>query len=82
MILRENTERPEAVEAGIAHLVGGSPARLATMLEEAAQDGSWAERVGEVENPFGRGDSGATIAGIVAGLLRVEEATERVRVAL
>lgn len=68
LILRENTERPEAVETGVARLVGGHPDRLATMLEEASQDRQWTEGVKRAENPFGRGDSGRRIAGIIAEL--------------
>jgi UDP-N-acetylglucosamine 2-epimerase (non-hydrolysing) len=80
LILRENTERPEAVQSGVARLVGGRPERLAEMLEEAAQPGSWAESAGRVENPFGRGDAGEKIALILGGLLGSPESrpvTER-----
>jgi UDP-N-acetylglucosamine 2-epimerase (non-hydrolysing) len=69
LILRENTERPEAVQSGVARLVGGRPERLAALLEEAAQPGSWAENAGRVENPFGRGDAGERIVLILSGLL-------------
>jgi UDP-N-acetylglucosamine 2-epimerase (non-hydrolysing) len=61
LVLRENTERPEAVAAGVARLVGGDPLSLAAMLEEVRQPGSWAEGAARVENPFGRGDSGRRI---------------------
>jgi UDP-N-acetylglucosamine 2-epimerase (non-hydrolysing) len=60
LVLRELTERPEAVECGIARLVGGSPYRL----EIALKDAYW-RPVGEdkpVANPFGRGDSARQIA--------------------
>lgn len=79
LILRENTERPEAVESGVARLVGAGPARLASMLEEAYEPGSWAEGVREVENPFGRGDSGRRIARVVAELFDVALAANRRR---
>ena len=69
LVVRENTERPEAIEAGVARLVGGQPARLALMLEEASLPGSWIESVGRRPNPFGDGDSGARIAGIVERVL-------------
>ncbi|HMF56925.1 MAG TPA: UDP-N-acetylglucosamine 2-epimerase (non-hydrolyzing) [Pyrinomonadaceae bacterium] len=69
LVLRENTERPEAIESGIARLVGGNPERLAAMLEEAYSDGSWANEVKEIENPFGAGDSGKQIAEIICDLL-------------
>lgn len=62
LVLRENTERPEAIEAGVARLVGGAPERLAELLEEVYADDSWATRVRATQNPFGRGDSGERIA--------------------
>jgi UDP-N-acetylglucosamine 2-epimerase (non-hydrolysing) len=68
LILRENTERPEAVESSIARLVGGSSRKLAAMLEEVRMDGSWAHQVGKIDNPFGHGDSGKRIVEIVAEL--------------
>jgi UDP-N-acetylglucosamine 2-epimerase (non-hydrolysing) len=75
LILRENTERPEAMESGIARLVGGSPERLSVMLEEAYRPDSWTERVGKIENPFGRGDSGQRIAQAIAQELSEPQAT-------
>ncbi|MGB7925280.1 MAG: UDP-N-acetylglucosamine 2-epimerase (non-hydrolyzing) [Pyrinomonadaceae bacterium] len=74
LVLRENTERPEVIESGIARLVGGSPEQLSLMLEEAHGEGSWVERVKSIENPFGRGDSATLIARIVGELL-IERAT-------
>jgi UDP-N-acetylglucosamine 2-epimerase (non-hydrolysing) len=73
LVLRDKTERPEALEAGVARLVGGDPARLAAMLEEVARGGSWADRVHRVPNPFGRGDAGPRIAAHIAALLGARE---------
>lgn len=69
LVLRENTERPEALDCGIAKLVGGSPAKLAEMLQEAYLHGSWAEKVSGIQNPFGDGSSGARIANILNSIL-------------
>jgi UDP-N-acetylglucosamine 2-epimerase (non-hydrolysing) len=69
LILRENTERPESVESGIARLVGGDPARLATLLQEALSAGSWVDLARQVENPFGRGDAAQRIVEIVGRVL-------------
>lgn len=74
LILRENTERPEAVEAGIARLVGGAPEQLAAMLEVVYAPGSWAADVATRGNPFGKGDSGKRIVKIVATILGVASA--------
>jgi hypothetical protein len=43
------------------------------MLEEIDHDPTWIERVQQIENPFGRGDSGPRIAAVVAELLGVAE---------
>jgi UDP-N-acetylglucosamine 2-epimerase (non-hydrolysing) len=70
LVLRKNTERPEAVESGVARLVGDSPKRLGAMLEEVRQDGNWADEIRKVGNPFGQGDSAKRIAQLIAKLLK------------
>ena len=65
LILRDETERMESVTCGVARLVGKSPDRLQAELLELDKPGSWASKVHEVENPFGRGDSGAQILDIL-----------------
>jgi UDP-N-acetylglucosamine 2-epimerase (non-hydrolysing) len=80
LVLRENTERPEALESGVARLVGGSPEVLELMLEEAYSEGSWTSEVHRIENPFGAGDSGQRIAEIIAEVLNVSAEHERVAV--
>jgi UDP-N-acetylglucosamine 2-epimerase (non-hydrolysing) len=62
LVLRSNTERPEAVAAGVAQLVGGDPARLLRTLDALAEDDAWIRRVGEIPNPFGDGRAGERIA--------------------
>jgi UDP-N-acetylglucosamine 2-epimerase (non-hydrolysing) len=69
LVLRENTERPEAIEAGVARLVGASPERLRELLEESHADDTWVRQVREIQNPFGRGDAGDRIAGALETLL-------------
>lgn len=61
LILRENTERPEAVDCGVARLVGASPQRLRDALIEAEAPGSWATQIRPIDNPFGTGDSALRI---------------------
>jgi UDP-N-acetylglucosamine 2-epimerase (non-hydrolysing) len=75
LILRENTERPEVVHAGIARLVGDSAERLYALLEDAYKDDSWIASVTHATNPFGQGDSGARIVHAIATWLNaaVEE---------
>ena len=62
LVLRENTERPEAIESGAALLVGGDPAKLEAMLEAAWVDDTWESRLAGIRNPFGDGNAGHRIA--------------------
>lgn len=57
IVLREKTERPEAVESGVARLAG-TPERLAVALDEAITQ---RRVVNPIDNPFGRGDAGQRI---------------------
>jgi len=69
LVLRQNTERPEAVECGSARLAE-TPAALRALLEEAHAAAGFQPAGTErprVVNPFGDGDSGRRI---VAALLR------------
>jgi UDP-N-acetylglucosamine 2-epimerase (non-hydrolysing) len=80
LIIRENTERPEAVEAGVARLVGSRPEKLAAMLEEIYREGTWIQQVKGIENPFGHGDAGERIVQLIGSLLGVsarQSAAER-----
>jgi UDP-N-acetylglucosamine 2-epimerase (non-hydrolysing) len=65
LILRENTERPEAVRAGVAKLVGGRPKTLARLLDENLAVDTWIRSVKEVANPFGDGKSAKRIVEII-----------------
>ena len=71
LILRENTEVPEAVTCGVARLVGGDPLRFASMLEEIHDDGLWMKQVQNTSNPFGEGDSGKRIVEAIEQVLGV-----------
>lgn len=70
LILRENTERPEAVEAGCARMVK-SPTQLRELLEEALTPSSWIHRVAAVANPFGDGQAARRIVTAIAQSLGV-----------
>jgi UDP-N-acetylglucosamine 2-epimerase (non-hydrolysing) len=64
-VLRENTERPEAIRAGVAKLVGGNARTLKRMLEENYSVNTWINSVKEVSNPFGDGRAAKRIVKII-----------------
>lgn len=68
LILRDNTERPEAVQCGIAKLVGGNSRTLARLLDENYMTETWIKSVGKVLNPFGDGKSAERISKILLNL--------------
>lgn len=75
LILRENTERPEAVQSGCARLVV-SPQRLAEYLEEACTPGSWIHRVASVANPFGDGHAARRIVEAITHVIGQDSASD------
>ncbi len=77
LVLRENTERPEAIRAGVSKLVGTSPGSLKKMLEENYSVDTWIRSVKEVANPFGDGRSAARIVKIIEEKLASKSLRER-----
>ncbi|MGI8469376.1 MAG: non-hydrolyzing UDP-N-acetylglucosamine 2-epimerase [Pyrinomonadaceae bacterium] len=77
LILRENTERPEAIAAGAAKLVGGNS--LKKLLETNYNDQSWINSIEKIENPFGDGKAAQKIVGILDSALRIEKHKMRVQ---
>ena len=61
LILRTETERPEAIASGTARMAT-TAAALSAELETATAPGSWLETVTPHDNPFGDGHSGRRIA--------------------
>src|SRR5690606_33296352 len=59
LVTRDLTERPEAVEAGCARLVGTDTARIAAAAEELLASGEAYRRMAQARNPFGDGHAAA-----------------------
>lgn len=61
LVFRRNTERPEAVKAGYARIVGTDPGDIARALEEEVSSDTHPTE----SSPYGDGKAGARIADIV-----------------
>jgi UDP-N-acetylglucosamine 2-epimerase (non-hydrolysing) len=59
LVLRDVTERPEAVEAGAALVVGRDPLDIATEAQRLLNDGDAHRAMANVVNPFGDGRAAA-----------------------
>ena len=69
LVLREKTERPEAVTAGTVKLVGTSPERIVSEAVRLLDDAQEYERMARVHNPYGDGRSCPRIAGLIRSFL-------------
>lgn len=62
LVLREKTERPEAVDAGFARVVGTDPAVIVNEAIALLADDTVRARLAATPNPFGDGRAGERIA--------------------
>lgn len=69
LVMREVTERPEGVEAGVVKLVGTSRERIVTSVSELLDDDALYKRMAEAVNPYGDGKAARRIADILASNL-------------
>jgi UDP-N-acetylglucosamine 2-epimerase (non-hydrolysing) len=67
LVLRDKTERPEAVEAGTVKLVGTAEDRIVEEAARLLEDEEEYARMTRVHNPYGDGRACERIAGILAG---------------
>ncbi|MFN0100579.1 MAG: non-hydrolyzing UDP-N-acetylglucosamine 2-epimerase [Bryobacteraceae bacterium] len=70
LVLREKTERPEAVEAGTVKLVGTDENRIVSEAEILLNDPDLHTRMGRVHNPYGDGHASARISTAIRSFLR------------
>ncbi|MDP9113215.1 MAG: UDP-N-acetylglucosamine 2-epimerase (non-hydrolyzing) [Acidobacteriota bacterium] len=69
LVLREKTERPEAVLAGAARLTGTDPGRILAEAELLLDDAAEYARRAAIVNPYGDGCAATRILGIVRSYL-------------
>lgn len=69
VVMREKTERLEAVDAGTAMLVGTDPERIVAEVFRLLDDARTRERMRASHNPFGNGDSSRRIADLIHSFL-------------
>jgi UDP-N-acetylglucosamine 2-epimerase (non-hydrolysing) len=66
LVLRDTTERPEAVEAGVARVVGTTPAVVHAAVNTLLDDRRAYEAMAHPENPFGDGRASARVVKALA----------------
>ena len=66
LVLRDKTERPEGVQAGVLKLVGTDPERIVNEARRLLDDAAAYDEMAHAENPFGDGHAAERI---VQGIL-------------
>ena len=67
LVMRERTERPEAVEAGTVKLVGTDPRKIVNEAARLLDDEQEYRRTSRIHNPYGDGHASERIAGAIVG---------------
>jgi UDP-N-acetylglucosamine 2-epimerase (non-hydrolysing) len=62
LVMREKTERPEAVEAGTVILVGTDPHKIVNETIKLIEDKVWYEKMSHLHNPYGDGKAAKRIS--------------------
>jgi UDP-N-acetylglucosamine 2-epimerase (non-hydrolysing) len=65
LVLRETTERPEAIAAGTARLIGTDPGQIAQAATQLLTDAKAYQQMATAVNPFGDGQAADRILSIV-----------------
>lgn len=71
LVMRDTTERPEAVEAGTVRLVGTERTRIRTAVEELLDDADAYAAMASAVNPYGDGRAAERSVAAIAELLGV-----------
>lgn len=78
LVMRETTERPEAVEAGTVRLVGTDRERIVAEVVRLLDDQAEYERMSEAHNPYGDGLACGRITDAIANAFAPEPRTTAV----
>jgi UDP-N-acetylglucosamine 2-epimerase (non-hydrolysing) len=73
LVMRENTERPEAVTAGTVKLIGTDEERIVSEVSELLTDRAAYDTMAQAVNPYGDGRAAERTAAAIAQLLGVGE---------
>ena len=68
LVLRDSTERPEAMEAGAAKLVGMDPLRIVAEVTRLMTDSTELSRMAQVVNPYGDGRAASRILNVLSSI--------------
>jgi len=65
MVMRETTERPEAVDAGTVKLVGTDKEKIVAEASKLFEDGTVFRQMSDAHNPYGDGNAAERIVNFI-----------------
>jgi UDP-N-acetylglucosamine 2-epimerase (non-hydrolysing) len=65
LVMRDTTERPEAVEAGTVKLVGSDQDNIIKEVQKLLNDNSEYQKMSKAHNPYGDGNTSEKILNIL-----------------
>jgi UDP-N-acetylglucosamine 2-epimerase (non-hydrolysing) len=68
LVMRETTERPEAVEAGTVILVGTNTEKIANEAQRLIDDKEWYNKMSHAHNPYGDGKACERIVDVIKNI--------------
>jgi UDP-N-acetylglucosamine 2-epimerase (non-hydrolysing) len=74
IVMREKTERPEAVEVGTVRMAGADEGRIVSEVTRLLEDSGAREEMARVHNPYGDGHASERIAAGTIGFSRQKKA--------
>jgi UDP-N-acetylglucosamine 2-epimerase (non-hydrolysing) len=81
IVMRDTTERPEAVDAGTVLLVGTETDAMASAAERLLDDAAFYDKMSHAVNPYGDGKASERIADILChGAIRTDPFRETIPV--
>jgi UDP-N-acetylglucosamine 2-epimerase (non-hydrolysing) len=78
LVMRDKTERPEAVEAGTVKLVGADEDAIVEGARELLENPETYQAMARVHNPYGDGHASARIGDVIHSFLREKTLTKHV----
>lgn len=80
LVMRENTERPEAVDAGTVMLIGTDENRIVTEVDRLLNDSERFDSMANAVNPYGDGRAAKRAVAAIGSLLGIGARIEEFRV--
>jgi UDP-N-acetylglucosamine 2-epimerase (non-hydrolysing) len=77
LVMREVTERPEAVSAGAARLVGVDPHIIVSAVTSLLTDSNLYRKMASAPNPYGDGQAAERIVALLTEWMKKKGAEER-----